>query len=107
MEAIHCAALSSALGGHGGEAGRGSMKQADEGGVEDTLRCRRRLWWDGEMSPAPALGSFGTGADHGGCRRINQSHVDPLRAVLWTDDLGQTFGPRLAQQLTCDITRTV
>lgn len=89
-----------------GEAGWGSMKRADEGGVEDTVRWRRRLWRNSEMSPAPALRSFGTGADHGGCRRIDQSHVDSLQAVLWTDDLGQTFGPRLAQQLACDTTRT-
>lgn len=45
-------------------------------------------------------GSFEAGADHGGSGGVNQSHVDALRAVLWTDDLGQAFGPRLAQQLT-------
>lgn len=50
--------------------------------------------------------SLETGADYGGRRGVNQSHVDPLRAVLWADDLGQTFGPRLAQQLTCNTTRT-
>lgn len=93
---------------HWCKGGWGSMKQADEGGAEDTVRWkwRRRLWWYSEMSwlQAPALRSFGTGADHGGCRWINQSHVDTLRAVLWTDDLSQTFGPRLAQQLACNTT---
>lgn len=53
------------------------------------------------------LTSFGTGADHCGCRWINQGHVDTLRAVLWADDLGQAFGPRLAQQLTCKTKRRV
>lgn len=70
----------------------------------------QRIWWDGsggrgsddasKTSQAPAFRSFGTGADHGGCRRKNQSHVDTLRAVLWTDDFSQTFRPRLAQQFT-------
>lgn len=54
----------------------------------------------------PALGSLETGAERGGRRGVNQGHVDPLRAVLWADDLGQTVGPRLAQQLTCNTTRT-
>lgn len=44
--------------------------------------------------------SFETGAEHGGGRGVNEGHVDPLRAILWTDDLGEAFGPRLAQQLT-------
>lgn len=44
--------------------------------------------------------SLETGADHGGGGRVDQHHVNPLRAVLWTDDLGQTFRPRLTQQLT-------
>lgn len=49
--------------------------------------------------------SFGTWADNGGLRGINQGHVDALRAVLWTDDLGQALRPRLAQQFTCKTKR--
>lgn len=59
----------------------------------------------GDMLALGPSESFGTWADHGGLRGINQGHVDALRAVLWTDDLGQALRPRLAQQLTCKTRR--
>lgn len=78
--------------GGGGEAVRGGGGE-EGGGPGDTSPA------GGRVQPPPR-GSLQTGADHSGRRRVNQSHVDPLRAVLWTDDLRQTVGPRLAQQLT-------
>lgn len=67
---------------------------------------RWRLWWRSEDEPGRCRwvggASFETGAEHGGGRGVNEGHVDPLRAILWTDDLGEAFGPRLAQQLTCN-----
>jgi len=70
------------------------------GGSDDTVRRAGAGGWEGWGG----RGSLGAGG--GGSRRVNQSHVDPLRAVLWTDDLSQTVGPRLAQQLTCNMTKT-
>lgn len=67
---------------------------------------RWRLWWRSEDEPGRGRwvggASFETGAEHGGGRGVNEGHVDPLRAILWTDNLGEAFGPRLAQQLTCN-----
>lgn len=84
-------------------------------GMQGRMGWRETEWQTGNSGGAGGalvirlrpLTSFGTGADHGGCRWINQGHVDALRAVLWTDDLGQAFGPRLAQQLTCKTKRRV
>lgn len=83
-------------------------------GMQGRMGWRETEWQTGNSGSGGALvirlrplTSFGTGADHGGCRWINQGHVDALRAVLWTDDLGQAFGPRLAQQLTFKTKRRV
>lgn len=50
-----------------------------------------------------AGGSLGTGAENGGHGGVDQSHVDPLRTVLGTDDLGDPVRPLLTQQLTCNM----
>lgn len=104
MEVIQCDVLSSASGfidvWGGGWCG---IKQADDGGAYECGETEveaEALMVQVRRARAPAFRSFGTGADHGGCRWKNQRHVDTLRAVLWTDDFSQTFGPRLAQQFT-------
>lgn len=83
-----------------GEAWCKTMKE----GTEDTVMWKRRqspsiLW--GKWARLKHSRSFGTGTKHGGRRWENQSHVDAFQAVLWADDLTQTFGSWLAQQLTC------
>lgn len=46
--------------------------------------------------------SFGTGADQSGRGRVDEGHIDALRAIFRTDDFGQALGSRLAQQLSCN-----
>lgn len=63
--------------------------------------------WRGKQATVQISRSFQRGAKHGRHGWVNQSHVNAFGAVLGTNNLGQTFGPRLAQQLTCNTKETI